>query len=171
MKQTNGRNRLRIVWNKDASVMPVTRNAYRKPVQMDLGLDASVKSMRFVDESCLSGDVLVSLLEKLKPNFVFDLRSCPRFDFVGYSRRRAFTDFHYFGACYVAPSADFGLGDLAQRARDLCEKVSVSHRELVGPILVLIDSEQSIDPIAHAMPKAKHGDWVVAIERVGRHLF
>jgi hypothetical protein len=160
MKRTDAPH-LRVV--RDESACPAT---HREPIQLDLLLDRSESLVVFVGEPNLSGEVISRTLRTLRPNYVLDFRTCPRFDILGYSRKKAFTDFELCQAKYVTPSSEEASGDTSKRVAALLSKLSTDSQNLVGPLLVLVETEEAVELVFHALPKskAKCGAWTLAVE-------
>jgi hypothetical protein len=158
----SGASYLRIVWDRDnPATMP--QREYREPVQLELL--PSDNLLLFSEDANLSADILLELLSNVKPHVILDFRSCPRFDFPGYSRRRAFYDFASWGVHYVVPATSTNIIGATSRVLDTLSKVGIPDEKFVGPILVLVDSDKCIDAISSLMPKVGGKDWEVAIEK------
>ncbi len=159
----SGRPHLRIVWDQDATLRSV--RTYREPVQLSFQFGCTENLIAFIGERGLSGSLLSRLLRTLQPHYLLDLRTCPRFDVFGYSRKRAFSDLDYWGTKYFCLSTEEATGEIADRARTLVAKLG-QEKYLTGPIIVLIETEAEIDQVSSAMPKskAKSGEWSITVE-------
>lgn len=160
-----GRPHLRIVWDQDAMLRNV--RAYREPVQLSFQLGGNENLIAFIGESGLSGSLLSQRLRTLKPRYLLDLRTCPRFDLLGYSRKKAFSDFHCWGTEYFCLSTEEAKGEIADRARKLIAKLG-QEKCLTGPLIVIIETEAAVDQVYGAMPKpkVKSGEWSITVEGV-----
>jgi len=152
---------LSLVWDKEKR-RRCGESTKRVPAQYDLGLDSFPNTITFVDKECLSQEVLHALLARVRPHLIFDLRMVPRFDFPGYSRKRAFMDFQQSDAFYLSSSGIAGERDFLP---DLMKRLRAYHKKLVGPLLMIIDSEQQIDTVFQSVPRMGKKNWSISIER------
>jgi hypothetical protein len=87
----------------------------------------------------VTDDQFVSILEKARPQFVFELRSAPRFDIGRLNRKAAFEIFRQTGAAYF----DFGHGEDNAQLETIQEIVQRFGAQLKSPLMFLASSSQS----------------------------
>lgn len=155
---------LSVVWNRETHSAESSQLA--EPLQLSLQLDQTENLIACIGQGHLSGSVLSELLRTLRPHYLLDLRTCPRFDMIGYSRKKAFADFERWGAKYFQLTSTENTGELADRFQALISKVTSDTTQLRGPLVVVIETEDVVDQIVRAMPKrtGKEGAWCVSVE-------
>lgn len=160
----SGRPHLQIVWDKDAE----SRNfrAYREPVQLSLPIGHHENLIAFIGEAALSGILFTDVLRNIQPHYLLDLRTCPRFDFSGYSRKRAFSDFERWEAKYICLSADETSGGISDRAHALITKLRRDSKNLTGPLVVLVETVEAIDQVSKVLPEPNTsiGEWTITVD-------
>lgn len=159
-----GRPHLQIVWDKDAKF----RNSriYRKPIQLSLPIGNHENLIAFIGEAALSGILFTDVLRTLQPHYLLDLRTCPRFDFSGYSRKRAFSDFARWEAKYICLSAEETSGGISDRVHALITKLRRDSKKLSGPLVVLVETEEAIDQVSQVIPEPNTsiGKWSITVD-------
>ena len=141
---------LRVVWDKGAK--PRTNRKYQVPVQFSFPLDRNENRIAFIGDTILTGSLLMELLRTIQPHYLLDLRICPRFDILGYSRKRAFSDFERWGAKYFCLSPGDESAEMSDRVQTIITKIS---RDLTGPMIVLVEAEDTVEQLSRALPKPK----------------
>lgn len=153
------RSHLSVVWDRDAN--SIETMPYQEPTQLSFQLDHNENLVLFVGETSLTGETLIDILYNLQPSFLLDLRACPRFDFPGYSRKRAFLDFDHFGTKYF----DLDSDDILLETNLLHEKLHRTSTELTGPLVVFVEGTSDIDQFSKAIPTpgTPAGKWTFAL--------
>ncbi|MBC7907261.1 MAG: hypothetical protein H7Y60_11015 [Rhodospirillaceae bacterium] len=152
---------LRVVWNKDAAEKKVF--ARRNPVQLDLLIGREENQVAFVCEGVLTGTLMLELLQTLQPHYLLDLRSCPRLDLLGYSRKKAFSDFHRWGAKYYCLSSEEASAEIPEQVRMLTAKLE---QDLRGPLLVIVDRDETIEQLSRFLtsrPTTRKAEWKFSV--------
>lgn len=147
--------------------MPAGTLVQKTPVQLSFQFEELENLIACVGSEDLSGRLLSSLLETLRPSYFFDLRSCPRFDLSdGYSRKRVFADLERCGARYLYLSSSETNGAAANRVSALISKLGRDADHLKGPLVVVVESAAEAELISRAMPKptTPSGQWLVSTE-------
>lgn len=155
---------LRVVWNRDAERHIVPKVLHW---QLNFPFGAHEKNLvTFIVETTMSGSLLSRTLRTIKPHYLLDLRSCPRFDVFGYSRQKAFYEFEHWGAKYVCLTTAEASKEIAERVHTLISKLNLSQDFFSGPLVVLVENEEAVNQVTHALPKpnTKSGEWAIAIE-------
>lgn len=140
------RSHLSVVWNKDTA----KATARRKPIQLDLPIGRDEYRVAFVGEGDLTGSFMLATLQSLQPNYLIDLRTCPRLDLPGYSRQKAFADFDRWGARYFCLSSQDAAADLHERVARVFEMLEPQVR---GPLLVIVDRDDAVDQFSERLMK------------------
>lgn len=155
---------LRVVWNREAVRHGVPKAPHW---QMNFPFGSHEKNLiTFIVDTTMSGSLLSRALRAIKPHYLLDLRPCPRFDVFGYSRQKAFYEFEHCGAKYVCLTTAEASWEITERVHALILKVNRSQEYLSGPLVVLVENEDVVDQVTHALPKSstKSGEWSIAIE-------
>lgn len=160
----SGRPHLQLVWDKDAKFR--NSRAYREPVQLSLRIGHYENLIAFIGEAALSGILFTDVLRILQPHYLLDLRTCPRFDFSGYSRKRAFSDFERWEAKYICLSADETSGGISDRVHTLITKLLRDSKKLTGPLVVLVETAEAIDQVSQVIPdpNTSIGKWSITVD-------
>lgn len=155
---------LKIVRNNDQ--VASNTDEYCEPAQLTFQIEHDENLIAFIGEKGLSGILLTDVLQKLKPNYLLDLRKSPRFDLSGYSRKKAFSDFDRLKAKYICLSIDETVGEISERVQSLISKLDNEQNKLTGPILILVESADAIDQVYQAMPEPNTGTgkWSITID-------
>lgn len=158
------RSHLKIVWDKDTNSS--LAQAYKEPSQLNLQLDHFENLIAFIGVSVLSGTHVNNLLRTLKPLYILDLRTCPRFDFSGYSRKRAFSDFDRWKTKYICLSTDESVGDASGRVHALIAKLQRDAKALTGPIVVFVETDEMVEEVSEAIPEPSTSSarWEVMVD-------
>jgi hypothetical protein len=134
-------------------------NTASEPVQATLFMGPKSTSAVFVSFAHLKENDFVKALEYARPRFIFELRSCPRFDLGQLNRRSAFQRFEetksqYFDLAVTGP-------DLMERLRDHLRQVGPA---LTGPVMFFVDgSTQGLEfEIAQALKEVSAQSWDVS---------
>lgn len=141
---------LRVVWDREAA----SRQPYREPVQLSFMLERLENRVAIIGEGGLTGLSIMELLQNLQPYYFLDLRTCPRFDFVGFSRKRAFSEFARIGVRYLCLSGDEASDEMTDRVQILVSKLQ---QDLAGPMVVIVDREEAVEHFSRALPLPKTG--------------
>lgn len=155
---------LRIVWNREAERHSVPKVLHW---QLNFPFGSHEKNLlTFIVEKSMSGSLLSRALRTIKPHYLLDLRSCPRFDVFGYSRQKAFYEFEHWGAKYVCLTTAEASKEITERVHALILKLNHPQEYLAGPLVVLVENEEVVEQVTHALPKPKtrSGEWSIAIE-------
>jgi len=70
-------------------------------IQMELFSHNSKHTILVIYISDIDSKLFSNVLNNTHPTYIIDMRSNPRFDIVGYSRKMAFTEFENIGAKYM----------------------------------------------------------------------
>ncbi len=128
----------------------------REPIQVALFASPRPTSAVFLSFSQLSEGDFIAALDFARPTLIFELRSCPRFDFGHLNRSRAFQHFEATNSKYFDLCAD-GPGVLS-RLRALLQRFG---QKLTGPVMFLIDnSARGLESeIARALRDVSEESW------------
>lgn len=155
---------LRVVWSREVELQ---RLAKAPQWQLNFPFGGGEKNLiTFIIESTMSGTLMSRALRTIKPHYLLDLRTCPRFDVFGYSRQKAFNEFEHCGAKYVCLTTAEASKEITERVQALISKLNEPQERFAGPLVVLVEDERVVDQVTHALPKSntKSGEWTIAIE-------
>jgi len=124
----------------------------------------------------ISAEEFTSVLEKIRPKWVFDLRPLPRFDVEWLSRRAVFNMFEKCSISYHDVAGLIGAdshedarlnpGIVSNNLLDLVGR-SADNTAPYGPLVILLDSEEYLSASARVLPKVlkpyPKGGWTVCI--------
>jgi len=141
--------------------------------QISLFSDASEETLGFIEASKLEASTFQHLLEDVKPSFLFDLRSVPKFNFGTLTRRTVFALFKTYGIKYydvtraldIKSSRDSTLNPLLLIPKIL-QLILKSSKPISGPVLFFVDSELMnegfISGVEKELPNQKGRGWEIS---------
>jgi hypothetical protein len=130
-------------------------------------LDGSL--LGFVDMSRVSDAAFETILSRVQPSFVFDLRPVPYFDIGRLNRRRVFDLFRTLrasyrdvaGALHITEHNDASLNSGAV-GRVLLQMMA--SRPGSAPVMVLVDDDEVLEHARHVLPRYLGASLACALE-------
>jgi len=140
-------------------VAPPPREAGQLPLFGEDETDA-IRILGFFQMSEATAESFESMLTRVRPTWVFDLRSVPWFDFIRFNRLKAFSSFKQTGASYRDLMGKFRIDDhhrtfisSGELSRRLGDDFKDSKSMLLGPIIFLLDDNDTLDTALRVLPK------------------
>ena len=126
--------------------------------QGDLFLEANVNTLVFVYTPGL-GETFGTLLIKIRPRWVFDLRPAPRFEILGQSRKDTFALFENLKIQYIDVTGMLGVNTYKTTemnaiflAKTIAAAGVMGERTLKGPNVFLLDDLDYLGHIINLLP-------------------
>lgn len=92
---------LKLVWDSESAIKAKqNKESHDLFVQMDMFSSRNENSIFIVYFSDIDGKSFSDALNDIHPEYIIDMRPNPRFDIPGYSRKKAFSEFHEIGIKY-----------------------------------------------------------------------
>lgn len=155
---------LQLVWDSVASSN--LKSSGMPSIQMNLFTHSDERSILVIYFSDVDKSSFSNALKNSHPSHIIDMRSNPRFDIAGYSRKMAFTEFENIGAKYM----DY-IELQGTYKKDKDELMDVIEREffdkLEGGSLAFIFGKKEQDAtyeeeLIHKLPKTNH-KWSLSV--------
>ena len=135
-------------------------------IQMNLFTHSDERSILVIYFSDIDKVSFSNALRSTNPSYIIDMRSNPRFDITGYSRKRAFTEFENIGAKYM----DY-IELLGTYKKDKDQLIDVIEHEFFDKLdggslaFILGKKEQDVtyeEELIHKLPKTNH-KWSLSV--------
>lgn len=147
------------------------RDKSKAPVQPNLFPVTSQSLLGIVNMARISAEEFTTVLQSVRPRWVFDLRPLPRFDLGWLNRREVFDLFEKCSISYQDVAGLIGASS-HDDARLNPGIISNSLLDLMGnsgsgPLVILLDNDEHISASARDLPKVlkpyPKGGWTVCI--------
>jgi hypothetical protein len=155
---------LSVVWS--TNIHSPLRLGLIEPKQLSLEFSEKERLITCIEDKQLSASKLISVLSSLKPYYLLDLRSCPRFDFLGYSRKKAFADFERWNTKYFCLTTQEAAQGVRERSQMIISKLRSKNDHVTGPFVVLVETLDTVEEFRRALPPPEDvkWDWSILIE-------
>lgn len=137
---------LRLIVDRRTAPSTMMRDEKRREEQLSFWYPES-STILLLAVAGMDGETFMKVLERLRPRWVIDTRTVPRFDILAASRPAAFKLFERLGATYVDLFGRLGIksydseeSNPAIWGEGLIEILKKSERK--GPYVVLLDNER-----------------------------
>ncbi len=175
MRERRNTPHLKVVPPRRTPTAEENRGCEETPVQPALFPMTPQSLLGLVNMARISADEFTSVLQTVRPRWVFDLRPLPRFDLESLSRKAVFNLFQRFSISYQDVAGLIGVsshGDARLNpgivSNSLLDLASGSSGKVpLGPLVILLDSEEYLSASARLLPKLlkprPRGGWTVRI--------
>ncbi|MGB1016044.1 MAG: hypothetical protein ACPG4T_18055 [Nannocystaceae bacterium] len=140
-------------------VTPTPHEVGQLPLFSDDETNAN-RILGFFQMSQATAESFESMLTRFRPTWVFDLRSVPWFDFIRFSRLKAFSSFKQVGASYRDLMGRFQIDEnhhtfisSGELSRRLSDDFKHSSPALLGPVIFLLDDVEILQTARRVLPK------------------